>query len=143
MRFLHLSWKISRVYVVASRLCEYSNTVRFEKRAAQTLQHGYKNADILMLHGMIVTLCTVCNNGPINYSQKWVYDKVSSLMLAFARHYWLLRQYNMILLYYQEGATNYRDRQIWMQTSCKNEPIFQRHHVSFYTLQRKKVSMAN
>ena len=50
---LHLLWKISRVYVIASRLCEHSNVVRFQKR--QTLQHGHKYGDILKLYGMINT----------------------------------------------------------------------------------------
>ena len=52
---LHLLWKISRVFVIASRLCEHSNIVRFEKRAAETLQHGHIYGDSLMLYGMINT----------------------------------------------------------------------------------------
>ena len=39
---LHSLWKISGVYVMAARLCEHSNLVRFEKRAAKTLQYGYR-----------------------------------------------------------------------------------------------------
>ena len=52
---LHLLWKISWVYVIAARLCEHSNLVRFEKRAAKTLQHGYRYGDILMLYDIIAT----------------------------------------------------------------------------------------
>ena len=46
-------WKISWVYVIASRLCEHSNLVRSEKRAAKTLQHVYRYGDILMLYDII------------------------------------------------------------------------------------------
>ena len=42
-----------RVYVIASRLCEYSTPVRFEKRAAKTPQQGHKYGDILLLYDMI------------------------------------------------------------------------------------------
>ena len=43
------------VYVIAARLCEHSNLVMFEKRAAKTLQHGYRYGDILMLYDTITT----------------------------------------------------------------------------------------
>ena len=43
------------MYVIASRLCEHSNIVRFKKRAAKTLQHGHTYGDILMLYGTINT----------------------------------------------------------------------------------------
>ena len=52
---LHSLWKISWVYVTAARMCEHSNPVRFEKRAAKTLQHGYRYCDILMLYDIITT----------------------------------------------------------------------------------------
>ena len=52
---LHSLWKISWVYVIAERLCEHSNLVMFEKRAAKTLQHGYRYGDILMLYDIITT----------------------------------------------------------------------------------------
>ena len=52
---LHSLWKISWVYVIAARLCEHSNLVMFEKRAAKTLQHGYRYGDILMLYDIITT----------------------------------------------------------------------------------------
>ena len=45
----HLLWRISWVCLIAPRLCEHSNLVRFEKRAAKTLQHGHRYGDILML----------------------------------------------------------------------------------------------
>ena len=50
---LHSLWKISWVYVIASRLCEHSNVVRFEKLAAKTLQQVY--GDIGMLYDIITT----------------------------------------------------------------------------------------
>ena len=53
--FLHLFCKISWLYVIASRLCEYSNLIRFEKRAAKPLQHGHRYGDILMLYKIINT----------------------------------------------------------------------------------------
>ena len=40
----------SRVYIIASRVCEHSNLVRFEKRAAKALQHGHIYGDIRLLH---------------------------------------------------------------------------------------------
>ena len=52
---LHSLWKISWVYVIASRLCEHSNLVRFEKRAAKTLQHVYRYGDIGTLYDIITT----------------------------------------------------------------------------------------
>ena len=52
---VHSLWKISWVYVVAARLCEHSNSVRFEKRVAKTLQHGYRHGDIIMLYDIITT----------------------------------------------------------------------------------------
>ena len=52
---LHLLWKIAWVYVTASRLCEYWNLVRFEKRAAETPQHGLRYGNILMLYDIINT----------------------------------------------------------------------------------------
>ena len=52
---LQLLWKISWVYVTASRLCEHSNSVRFEKRAVGTPQHGLRYVNILMLHDIINT----------------------------------------------------------------------------------------
>ena len=52
---LHLLWKISWVYVTASRLCEHSNLVRFEKRAAKTPQHGLRYGNILMFYDIINT----------------------------------------------------------------------------------------
>ena len=36
-------------------LCEHSNLVRFEKRAAKTLQHVYRYGDIGMLYDIITT----------------------------------------------------------------------------------------
>ena len=53
--FCIYSEKISRVYVIASRLCEHFNVVKFEKRPSKTLQHGDKYGDIPMLYGMINT----------------------------------------------------------------------------------------
>ena len=53
---LHLLWKISLVYVIASRLCEHSNLVRFEKRAAKTLQHGHRYGDILILYAIRILM---------------------------------------------------------------------------------------
>ena len=50
---LHSLWKISWVYLRAARLCEHSNLVMFEKRAAKTLQHGYRYGDILILSDII------------------------------------------------------------------------------------------
>ena len=50
---LHLLLKISWVYVIKSRLCEHSNIVRFEKRAAKTPQHGLRYGNILMLYVII------------------------------------------------------------------------------------------
>ena len=47
---LHSLWKISWVYVTASRLCEHSNLVRFEKRAAKASQLGFRYGNILMLY---------------------------------------------------------------------------------------------
>ena len=52
---LYLFLKISLVYVIASGLCEHSNLVRFEKRAAETPQHGHRYGNILMLYGIINT----------------------------------------------------------------------------------------
>ena len=52
---LHSLWKISWMYAITVRLCEHSNLVRFEKRAAKTLQHGYRYGDILMLYDIITT----------------------------------------------------------------------------------------
>ena len=43
------------VYVAASRLCEHSNSVRFEKSAVGTPQHGLRYGNILMLHDIIIT----------------------------------------------------------------------------------------
>ena len=51
----HALWKISWVYVIAARLCEHSNLVMFEKRAAKTLQHRYRYGDICMLYDIITT----------------------------------------------------------------------------------------
>ena len=44
---LHLSWKTSWVYVTASCLCEHSNSVRFEKRAAKMPQHGLRYGNMI------------------------------------------------------------------------------------------------
>ena len=52
---LQLLWKISWVYVTASRLCEHSNLVRFEKCAVETPQHGLRYGTILMLYDIINT----------------------------------------------------------------------------------------
>ena len=52
---LHLLCKISRVYVTASRLCEHSNLVRFDKRASKTPQHGLRYGNILMLCDIVNT----------------------------------------------------------------------------------------
>ena len=52
---LHSLRKISWVYGMAVRLCEHSNLVRFEKRAAKTLQHGYRYGDIFVLYDVITT----------------------------------------------------------------------------------------
>ena len=46
---LHLLWKISWVYVIAARLCEHSNLVRFQKGSAKTLQHRHRYGDTLIL----------------------------------------------------------------------------------------------
>ena len=60
---LHLLCKISWVYVIASCLCEHSNVVNFEKRAAKTPQHGHRYGNILMLYDTITThRCFFCYN---------------------------------------------------------------------------------
>ena len=60
---VHLLWKISWVYVIASRLCEHSNVVKFEKRSAKTPQHGHRYGNILMLYDTINTHgCFFCYN---------------------------------------------------------------------------------
>ena len=60
---LHPLWKIPWVYVIAARLCEHSNLVRFEKRVAKTLQHGYRYGDIFILYDIITTYeWFVCHN---------------------------------------------------------------------------------
>ena len=60
---LHLLWKISWVYVIASRLCEHLNVVKFEKRAAKTPQHGHRYGNILILYDTINTYeCFFCYN---------------------------------------------------------------------------------
>ena len=41
------------VYIIATRLCEHSNSVKFEKYAAKTVQHGHRYGDILMSYDMI------------------------------------------------------------------------------------------
>ena len=50
---LHLLWKISWVYLIVSCLCEHSNLVRVEKRAAKTLQHEHRYIDIPPLYDII------------------------------------------------------------------------------------------
>ena len=63
VRALHLLWKISWVYVIESRLCEHSNVVKFEKRAAKTPQHGHRYGNIFMLYDTINTYkCFFCYN---------------------------------------------------------------------------------
>ena len=52
---LYSLWKISWGYVIAARLCEHSNLIRFGKRAAKKLQHGYRYGDILMWYDIIAT----------------------------------------------------------------------------------------
>ena len=52
---LQLLWKISWEYVTESRLCEHSNSVRFEKRTVGTPQHGLRYGNILMLNNIINT----------------------------------------------------------------------------------------
>ena len=53
--FLRSFWKISWVHVIAVRLCAHPNLVMFKKRAAKTLQHGYRYGDIPMLYDTITT----------------------------------------------------------------------------------------
>ena len=60
---LHLLWKISWVYVLASRLCENSNVIKFKERAVKTPQHGHRHGNILILYDTINTYgCFFCYN---------------------------------------------------------------------------------
>ena len=52
---LRVLWKRLWVDVTASRLCEHSNLVRFEKPAAKTPQHGLRYGTILVLYDIINT----------------------------------------------------------------------------------------
>ena len=84
---LHLLWKISCVYVIAARLCEHLNLVKFEKRAAKTLQHGYGcGNNILILYDIIITY-----GGFFCYS--WHEWRSCSKLLDFSSIYYFLVKY--------------------------------------------------
>ena len=72
---LHLLWKISWVYVLASRLCENSNVVKFKERAVKTPQHGHRHGNILILYDTINTYgCFFCYNWHELCSSNKVFD---------------------------------------------------------------------
>ena len=64
---------MSVCFFIASRLCEHSTLVRFEKRAAEPLQRGHRYGDILMVYDIInafPTYTVFWSNTPFKY-QTW------------------------------------------------------------------------
>ena len=94
---LHLLWKISWVYVIASRLCEHSNVVKFEKRAAKTPQHGHRYGNIIILYDTI-------NTYEYRFCYNWHELCSSNKLLDFSITYCFLVKY---AIKYQASMSSY------------------------------------
>ena len=89
--------KISWVYVIASRLCEHSNVVKFEKRAAKTPQHGHRYGNIIILYDTI-------NTYEYRFCYNWLELCSSNKLLDFSITYCFLVKY---AIKYQTSMSSY------------------------------------
>ena len=100
LKFLVLQDEVFFIYCAKyheSRLCEHSNVVKFEKRAAKTPQHGHRYGNIIMLYDTINTYeCFFCYN--------WHELCSSSKLLDFSTIYSFLVKY---AIKYQTWMSSY------------------------------------